>query len=962
LYNLQTRHTLAAAYFRYRQLTNQFSMKLRLLKHIFLLLCLITADAAFAQRVMTGKITDALDGSALPGATIQVKGTSRGATTDVTGAYSVSVPNGATMLIVRYTGFDTKEVSLGAGTTLDVSLSSNSALATEDVVVLGSRSASRTKMTTAVPVDVIPVQNIVNEVGQVDLNQILTYVAPSFQSARQSISDGTDHVDPAQIRGLGPDQILVLVNGKRRHQSALVNVNGTVNRGTVGTDLSAIPATSIERVEILRDGAAAQYGSDAIAGVINIVLKKSTGVLGGNVSTGQYITEYAKNQGLFNLGKATSPAKTISDGQTIQAGLNYGFKLGSKGFLNLTGEYTSRGATNRGGTYTGTIYSAADDSILAAKNLTREDFDMRIGSSKVYGGAVTANLDYSINDNWNLYAFGTCGNKLGNAAGFYRYPSTIVTNARVYAPKVLALYPNGFLPEINSDVTDISFAAGAKGSLGKWNMDISNTFGQNTFNFSVGNSVNFTQAFLNPAALQTKFDAGGVKFLQNTTNLDLSRTLPIMKGLGLGFGAEHRIDLFGITAGEESSYKNYDTASGAAAGAQVFGGFLPTNEGNESRNCIGVYGDAELDVTDKFLVGTAVRFENYSDFGSTVNGKLVTRYRITDGITLRGSASTGFRAPSMQQRFYAKTNTLFVPVNGNLVPIESGTFTNDSKPAEILGIPKLKQETSVNYSAGFTTRLAKGLELTVDGYMIDITDRIVLTNNFTDGGDSIIKAQLAVANAGQANFFTNAVDTRSRGLEAVLVYGTKIGTNQDIRFTLAGAFIKNEVKKGADGKPIIKASDELVRTGQIARYFNREDQSRIEVASPAHKVSGTINYNVGKLGVMFRGVHFGKVTYLDPSIDPTKPDNFPANAFAAGVKQTLDQTFAAKAVFDLSLSYKILKGVGFTLGANNLFDTYQDIHTHSGNMSSGRFVYSRRVQQFGFNGRYVFGRISVDLK
>jgi iron complex outermembrane recepter protein len=937
-------------------------MQRQLLKLSFFLLLLLTAQSAMAQRILSGKITDGIDASGLPGASIQVKGTARGTTTDVDGKYSINVPNGATTLIVRYTGFDTKEIAIGASNTLDVSLSSNSTILTEDVVVVGSRTASRTKMTTAVPVDVIPVQAIVNEVGQVDLNQILTYIAPSFQSARQTISDGTDHVDPAQMRGLGPDQILVLINGKRRHQSALVNVNGTVNRGTVGTDLSAIPASSIERVEILRDGAAAQYGSDAIAGVVNIVLKRTSGALGGNVSFGQYMTEYAKNQGLVNLGKATNPMVSVTDGQTVQAGLNYGIKIGNKGFLNLTGEYTSRGATNRGGTYTGTIYSAADDSILNVKGLTRDAFDMRIGNSEVKGGGVMANFDYNISEKWNLYAFGGINMKSGNAAGFYRYPSTIVTNAKAFAPKVLELYPNGFLPEILSDVVDASIAIGAKGTVGKWNMDISNTFGQNLFDFSVGNSVNFSQVAVSSGKLQTTFDAGGVKFLQNTTNFDLSRTLPVMKGLGLGFGAEHRIDLFGIRPGEESSYKNYDTASGASAGAQVFGGFLPSNQGDNTRNCVGLYADAELDVTEKFLVGTAVRFENYSDFGSTVNGKLVTRYRITDGFTLRGSASTGFRAPSMQQQFYAKTNTLFVPVAGNLVPIESGTFTNDSKPAQILGIPKLKEETSINYALGFTTKIAKGLELTVDGYIIDITDRIVLTNNFTDGGDTLIKAQLAAANAGQANFFTNAVDTRSRGLEAVLAYGTKIGTNQNIRFTLAGSLIRNEVKKDDAGKAIVKASETLIRTGQLARYFNREDQSRIEQANPTHKLSGTINYNVGKLGVMLRGVNFGKVEYRDPSIDPTKPDNFPANAFAAGAKQTLDQTFAAKTVFDLSLTYKILKGVGFTLGANNLFDTYQDIHTHSGNMSAGRFVYSRRVQQFGFNGRYVFGRISVDLK
>mgnify|MGYP001004320227 FL=1 len=361
------------------------------------------------------------------------------------------------------------------------------------------------------------------------------------------------------------------------------------------------------------------------------------------------------------------------------------------------------------------------------------------------------------------------------------------------------------------------------------------------------------------------------------------------------------------------------------------------------------------------MVGAAVRFENYSDFGSTLNYKLATRYKITDFLSIRGSASTGFRAPSMQQRFYAKTNTLFVSQGGTLVPIESGTFTNESVPAQILGIPKLKEETSINFTAGVTTRPAKGLELTVDYFRINIDDRIILTNNFTDGGDSILKAQLAAANAGQANFFANAVDTRSQGVEAVLSYGQKFGGKHDLRLVLAGTWIDNSVVKNADGTVKIQASDVLIRTGQVGRYFNREDQSRIEVANPKNKISFTANYKVGKFSAMVRAVNWGEVTYLDPTIDPTKPDNFPVNAFTQS-KETLDQVFGSVTIFDASVSYNLFKGVTLTVGGNNIFDTYQDIHKHSGNMSSGRFVYSRRVQQSGFNGAYWFGRLRFELK
>ena len=436
----------------------------------------------------------------------------------------------------------------------------------------------------------------------------------------------------------------------------------------------------------------------------------------------------------------------------------------------------------------------------------------------------------------------------------------------------------------------------------------------------------------------------------------------MLSGLNVAFGAEFRIDGFGIRAGEEASWKNYDVPSNALAGAQVFSGFLPANEGDHTRNCIGIYADLEQDLTEDLLVGAALRFENYSDFGSTFNWKGVARYKIRDVLTLRASASTGFRAPSMQQRFYAKTNTLFVSQGGTLVPVESGTFPNNSLPAEILGIPELKEETSLSYTAGFTLRPASGLELSVDAYQIDIDDRIVLTNNFTDNGDTLLKMQLAAANAGQANFFTNAIDTRARGLEAVLSYSHRFAGRHDFRFTLAGTWIDNEVKKDENGNPIIHASETLIRTGQIGRYFNREDQSRIEVANPKSKISGTLNYKVNRFGVMLRAVHFGEVVYLDPTINPAaNPSTYPANAFNNNQPETLDQTFSAKAVFDLALSYRIVDALTLTVGANNLFDTYQDRHAHSGNMSSGRFVYSRRVQQFGFNGRYVFARLKFDL-
>ncbi len=906
------------------------------------------------EETITGKVTDGR-GDALPGVSVLIKGSSRGTTTGGDGGYSLSA-NVGDVLVFSFVGFESREVPVSGAQSINVRLTESLSLLNE-VIVTGTRSGGRTKIDTPVPVDVIPLAEVTNTVGQVDINQILTFVAPSFQSARQTVSDGTDHIDPAQLRGLGPDQVLVLINGKRRHQSALVNVNGTVNRGSVGTDMNAIPATAVDRIEILRDGAAAQYGSDAIAGVINIILKKQTGFT-ANASYGLHATTYAKNFALNTINKISgSPDVSVTDGATMQFGANYGFKIGERGFVNLTGEYTDRQPTNRAGTYTAQLFPSvngqvADDALLAQKGLTRDDFDMRIGNSRIKGGGIMLNAEAPLSTAFTLYAFGGYNNKQGNAAGFYRYPTGVPAAARA---NVFAVYPNGFLPEITSNVTDASLAVGVRGKLGAWNADLSNTFGQNTFDFGVQNSVNYTQALTQPN-FQQKFDAGGLTFLQNTVNLDFSRKYNVLAGLNLAAGAEFRIDQFGVRAGEESSWRNYDTKSGAAAGSQVFSGFLPSNEGTFTRNSKAVYVDAEQDFTRWLLLSAALRFEDYSDFGSTLNYKVSTRVKVTDNFALRASTSTGFRAPSMQQRFYAKSNTLFVSQNGQLIPVESGTFTNESKVAEILGIPKLKQETSTSYSVGGTLQLAGNLELTLDAYQIDIDNRIVLTNNFTANGNADLKARLDAANANTANVFTNAINTRSRGLEAVLNYSTRIGENQSLKLVVAAIFIKNTVKKDANGNPIIMASPVLEATGQKGNYFNREDQSRIEVANPQNKLSAMATYKVGKFSAMARAVNFGKVTYLDPSINPTKPEAFPINAFT-GQRETLDQTFDPKTVVDMSLSYQILQGIGLTVGANNVFDTYQDQHLHSSNFSSGRFVYSRRVQQMGFSGRYVFARI-----
>lgn len=932
---------------------------------IGLFVCGILLSAgAMAQAVIKGTVRSA-NQQLLSGASVQLQGSTKGTTTDNNGNYSLPVTAGKQTIIVSYVGFAPQRFTInvsGTEVTQDVILMEAGDLSM--VTVIGSRNVSRTRTESPVPVDVIPLAQVINEVGQVDLNQIMTFIAPSFQSSKQTIADGTDHLDPAQLRGLGTDQVLVLVNGKRRHQSALVNVNGTVNRGQVSTDLSAIPATAVERIEILRDGAAAQYGSDAIAGVINIVLKKNTGILEANVSYGEYNTSYPKNYALNKINhKSDDPKVHIRDGETVQGSLGYGFKI-AKGYLNLTGEYIHRNPTNRTGTYTSQIFPSVnganrDDSIIGARGLTRNTFDIIAGNSGMKSGAAFYNFGYPIGENSELYVFGGYSKKKGTSAGLYRYPMGIplASNAGKYAPNVFSMYPNGFLPEIKSDIADFSTAIGFRSRFSGWNLDLSNTFGVNTFDFGVANSVNYSQFALAGNA-QTTFDAGGLKFYQNTVNADISRKINLLQGLNAAAGLEYRIDGFGIRSGEEASYKNYDIPSGVAPGAQVFPGFVNTIGDDKTRNAKAAYLDLEQDITKSWLLTGALRFEDYSDFGSTLNYKFSSLYKFSDLFNVRASVSSGFRAPSLQQRFYAKTNTLFVSTNAGLVPVQAGTFTNESQIAALLGIPKLKQETSHNYSVGLTAKPFSGFEVTVDAYQIDIKNRIILTNNFNGNTNAQIKAILDANGASTANFFTNAIDTRARGLEAVLAYTKRFLQKHSLRATLAMTFIDNSIKKDASGKPIIHASDILVNGGQLVNYFNREDQSRVEVANPKNKVSLALNYKYSKFSTMLRLVRFGEVTYWDPS-NPSAPTTA-VNAFT-GQSEITDQTFSAKTVTDLSISYDLLKSVTATIGANNLFNVYPDIQSHSVNQSAGRFIYSRRVQQMGFNGAYYFARLKFNL-
>jgi iron complex outermembrane receptor protein len=927
-----------------------------------------------------------------------------------------------------------------------------------EVVVIGSRNPARTKTESAVPIDVISMKEISSQGPQVNLNQIMNMVAPSFTSATQTVADGTDHIDPAQLRGLGPDQVLVLVNGKRRHTSSLVNVNGSPGRGAVGTDLNAIPAFAIDRIEVLRDGASAQYGSDAIAGVINLNVKKNTNKLDVALFSGSHFSKGANNHAGGN------------DGNNYQLDLNYGTGLGKeKSFINFTGSFQLRNQTGRAGfdgdtrqefnafnavervarangvdlnsffgnvtnmtpanqtslfnaikTYAPMVnyFTPAQQSLIsgavtladfqnalrfnntdqeiAARGLTRRDFNQKVGQSSLVSSQFFVNSAYPVSKNSELYAFGGYSIRNGAAAGNYRRPST--------ANATTAVYPNGFLPEIHSQISDISAAVGLRGKVFEdWNYDLSNTYGRNSFGFNVENSVNATLGKLSP----TTFDSGKLAFAQNTTNFDISKKFD---KLNVAFGTELRNENYKITAGEEKSYAGYDVngnfvtsatpynlqvtdffGTSRGLGAQVFPGFSPTNALDKTRSSVALYTDLEYEVTDKWMVNGAIRFENYSDFGSTLNYKLASLYKLTSNFNLRGAVATGFRAPSLHQIYFNNTSTQFA--SGFAVQV--ATFGNDSPAAKLLGIPQLKQEESQSASIGFTAKIPDAkITITTDAYLINIKDRVVLTDQFQRPGGTPAAGTPAAqlqsifdsAGASAAQFFGNSIDTRSSGLDIVISHKIQLDENTTLKNDLAGTF--SQTRQVGN----IHASDLLVANGQVNRYYSEINRVYLEEAVPRVKFNLTNSLSYKKFDFFLRNVYFGQVT--DSEVVDANGDGrinaINANGFAVENEHLV---LDAKIITDLSVGYNFNKNTRFVIGANNLLDLYPTANFKSqtlafraspsasgidasGNViylpttaanntidqsTGNQFVYSRRTSQFGQNGRFVFARLSLSF-
>ncbi len=896
---------------------------------------------------ITGVVRDP-SGAPVPGASVTVTSQATGAARTVT-----SGPDGAFAADGLAAGLYTLSAALkgfGIVTKKDVRVTAGAAAATdftlearleEAITVTGSRVLGRTATETAAPVDILDSQALMGT-GASETGKILQLLEPSFNFTTNYISDGSDAVFPATLRGLGPDQTLLLLNGKRRHQTALIHIQQTVARGSAGYDINTIPASALERVEVLRDGAAAQYGSDAIAGVINFMLKRQTRATDITLEAGQH---YAANA---ELPLGASPDAAAGHGRKFLGAINTGFDVG-RGFVNLTAEYRDRQETNRAG----------PDSLRVSPPRVVQ----RIGDPEARDFAAFVNSQFPVGDGGGaLYAFGGYALRKTNSSGFFR--------TRTDGRTVPQLYPNGFLPTITTKPIDASAVFGYRGDFAndKWTWDLSGNWGRSEFGFREENTVNISYWYepTNPsnptgprfAESPTEGDTGTLVYDQVGFNLDLASAVSWGVGAGplnVALGAEWRQEGYQITPGEPVSYQYGRTNNRsirilnqnggiALPGTQGFPGFDPSTAVDETRNNVALYVDLESQLARKFLAGVAGRYEHYSDFGSTFNGKVSARVNFTPQFSLRGTFSTGFRAPGMQQKFFSLRST-----NLNAAGVLTDTLTalQDSAVTRDFQVPPLKEETSLNYSAGIVINPGSGFRLTVDYFRIDIDDRIVFSSNIQPENPATCGVpfnpsrcpittilERYVPGGGQIQFFTNAIDTETQGVDIVALYDRRF--SDDSVLSLEAAFNFNDTKVAA-----IRSSSTILPAPLL---FDRAQVTLVEEGQPQkHFVLGA-TWRKGGWSANVRSNYFGSV----------------AGEGYTGIKQT----WSGKWITDAAVTAPLVKDkLSLTVGALNLFDVYPDEWTaQAGDVFPLLgFIYGWETLPFGINGGYYYARLNLRL-
>jgi len=736
----------------------------------------------------------------------------------------------------------------------------------DDIIVTGTRTAGRSKLDSASPVQVVTTQDLKQQ-GTTELAAALANSIPSISFPRPSATDGTDAIRPATLRGMGPDQTLVLINGVRAHTSASLNVNGSVGRGSAAVDLNTIPSTALQSIEVLLDGASAQYGSDAIAGVVNLRLREADHGGGASVTYGIYDTQI----------DTARDSRHVTGESTVTASGWQGIKLGQDGFLTVSGEYTHRNPTSRGD---------------VDPRLSTPVVDNRFGDPKVESYSVYANAGKPLNDVWEVYAFGGYQYRDSSSAAFPRLAAG-ATGANAYGL-------DAFLPKINTHSKDLTATGGLRGEIAGWKTDVNVSYGRNRIDYWTRDSANYTYG----AASQTDFYDGAAIYDQWVAGVDFSKKFDVFQSLNVAWGVEGRREGYQIKAGEFASYDG--------SGAQGFPGFSYLNEVKKHRQSGSIYLDLEAQVTDKLLIGIAGRGEDYSDFGSTGTGKITARYDFSPAFAIRGTASTGFRAPSLIQQYY--TSITSVIQNGD--QIQTGTYPSNSATAVALGGKALEPEKSTNLSAGFVLR-SGGFSLTVDGYRIHVRNQIGLSENIP---------VTTIANVTAARFFLNGLASTTRGIDAVANY--KLVTENAGTFDLTVAGNVNDIK-------ITK-----VPTSTKSTLFARSRILTIEDGTPGTKITGQAVWTGDQLGATARVTYYGNV--LQP-----------------GTVATSDLNTGKRAITDFEVRYQPKDAAfNFALGASNLFDVYpKKVPAALNTTGVTGFPY---YSPYGFNGRYLYVRAGLN--
>ena len=865
---------------------------------------------------VSGIVTDNKSGEPLAGATVSVKGKNKAVTTDKEGKFTIAAAAGD-ILIISSVGFLTYEITVTAETNYTIKLTANDA-SLGGIIVIGSRGKPRTDVSRPVPVDVISAKELENT-GQVDLGQMAQFTSPSFNSAKNGINGVANFADPATLRGMSPDQSLVLVNGKRRHQFSAINNNVTVGKGTVVTDLNSIPSMAVEQMEILRDGAAAQYGSDAIAGIMNLNLKK-------NINSGAFKTQF----GITSKG----------DGGTGLAALNYGFGLGKKGsYFNFTLHYQYVGGTDRADPYTGTIYNSnkvTDDSIRNARGVwptSKAAYVTRYGSNQTKAYQAFINAAYPLGKKWTLYSFGGASKKDILAYGFFRVAVPSDANSDP------AIFPDGYSPQLPGKTVDYSLFAGVnRKPVAGWNIDVSTGYGLNYLDLYANNTTNPSMG----AASPTNFYVGRSTFGQSTTEANFSKNYAGLFGTNstnIAFGSQLRIDNFKLAAGDSGSYAIGPQAASnnKAPGSSGRPGIAPADATNKSRTNIGVYIDLESDITEKFLVALAGRYENYSDFGGNLSGKLAARYNFAKNFAVRASVNRGFRAPSLQQVFNSQTTST---VQAGVIRQTKQLPSNDPRLTQ-LGIDYPRPELSWNYNIGLTAKAGTSFLFTLDAYQIDVKDRIIISEQLPVSAaiPALVAAFPPSTGIKEVTFFTNQINTSTKGIDFVTSFKHNFTPGRRLNASVAFTFNKTAITAQKPAPAQLQAG-----ATSTVKLIDTVSISLIETSQPRSKILVSVGYQWGKLNVTAKASYFGKVIAWE------KP---------AGLSHR-SQTFSGKTLIDATLNYDFTKMLSITVGANNIFNVYPDkVFSTYASYSSGQVPYTRNANQFGFNGSFYYATVNL---